>query len=56
MASVEAPSGIVLVLTPIGRDAEASARLIKHLGMPAEICQNFANFGPSLLLVKTTNG
>jgi signal transduction histidine kinase len=43
MASAEATSGIVLVLTPIGRDAEASARLIKQLGMPAEICQNLGS-------------
>jgi len=43
MASAEATSGIVLVLTPIGRDAEASARLIKQIGMPAEVCQNLGS-------------
>ena len=33
MASAEASSGIVLVLAPVGRDAEASARLIEQLGL-----------------------
>jgi signal transduction histidine kinase len=38
MAKIETRRGVVLVLTPIGRDAEACSRLIDQAGLKAEIC------------------
>src|ERR1700742_2918024 len=48
MPPADASSGVVVVLTPVGRDAKASAGLIEQVGLQAAICPNLESLAARL--------
>jgi hypothetical protein len=40
MLAVDAPNARILILAPIGRDGPASADVLGHAGMQAEVCKD----------------
>ncbi|WP_158915859.1 ATP-binding protein [Caulobacter sp. S45] len=46
--TIEAPPNVVLILAPVGRDAQASARLIEQVGFTPQVCPDLASLVDAL--------